>query len=73
MCVLVMCITESVCVTVHIYITVEFLQYQLRRVHVVAVTQVSCVFISIYEEEVCFQETTGMTLEYLNMLERVPH
>ncbi len=45
--------------------TAEFLQYQIRRVHVVAVTKVSCVFVGIYEEEVCFQETTRVALEYL--------
>lgn len=32
-------------------ITVEFLQRQLRRVHVISVTKVSCVFVGICKEE----------------------
>lgn len=53
MCMLVIKSTHLFCL-ISKTITVEFLQYQLRRVHIIPVTKVSCILVGIYMGDVCF-------------------
>lgn len=59
------CDAQNEKLQVFISFTIEFLQYQVRRVHVVPVTEASSVFVGVFEGEVCFQERTQMTPENL--------
>lgn len=45
-------------------ITVKFIEYQLRRVHIIPVTKVSCIFVGIYREEGLFSGKSTRILEW---------